>query len=238
MKIIKNLIVIISLLILSCLSRGADKHKHLFILTGQSNMKHINISKNFTPIIENEFGKENIVIYKYALGGKSIRHWDKSWPQKVGENFQDIGDVYDTLINNVLNLTAGLKFSSVTLVWMQGERDAFENNSKKYKNSLKRVIGQLEHDLSHENINVVIGRLNDFDMENKWYRDWTKIRKIQLNLSKSNDRYALVNTDDLNDGISLQGYYILNGLHMSRDGFDKLGERFAHQAINLILENQ
>jgi hypothetical protein len=43
------------------------------------------------------------------------------------------------------------KINTVTLIWMQGERDARVKHGKVYSESLKRLRAQLTRDLNHEN---------------------------------------------------------------------------------------
>ena len=52
---------------------------------------------------------------------------------------------------------------------MQGERDAREGLADRYIDSFERIITQLQGDLRRKDINIIMGRLSDFDMENKTY---------------------------------------------------------------------
>jgi hypothetical protein len=117
---------------------------------------------------------------------------------------------------------------------MQGERDAREDIGELYKTSLLGLYSQLSKDLKRKDVNFIIGRLSDLDMENNTYPDWTLIRDIQVDVANSNKRFDWVNTDDLNDGLNKKGDTILNDLHMSVSGYKLLGERFAHKSIELI----
>jgi hypothetical protein len=74
---------------------------------------------------------------------------------------------------------------------------------------------QLSNDLNHTNVNFLIGRLSDFDMQNTTYPHWTMIRDIQEKVAKSNPRFDWINSDDLNDGRTREGKEIKNDLHMS-----------------------
>jgi hypothetical protein len=73
----------------------------------------------------------------------------------------------------------------------------------------------------------VIGRLSDFDMSNKRYPHWTRVREAQERVANSNKNFFLVNTDDLNDGLSRKGKAIKEDLHYSAEGYKELGRRFA-----------
>lgn len=57
--------------------------KHLFVLSGQSNMKHMNQGVSFTPAVEKAFGKDNVIVVKNAETGAPLLKWDKDykWPE-------------------------------------------------------------------------------------------------------------------------------------------------------------
>ena len=42
--------------------------KHLFILSGQSNMDRLDPKVSFTPAVEAAFGKENVIVVKDSKG--------------------------------------------------------------------------------------------------------------------------------------------------------------------------
>ena len=123
---------------------------------------------------------------------------------------------------------------TVTFVWMQGERDANERHGEVYGASLNGLFDQLAADLGRDDLNFVVGRLSDFDMSNKRYPHWTKVRTQQVNLAEKNPNCVWVDTDDLNDGTNRRGNSIKNDLHYSASGYVILGQRFADQAIQLI----
>src|SRR6056297_1458365 len=80
---------------------SADEGKHLFILSGQSNMAGLKPEESFTPTVEERFGKENVIVVKSAQGGKPIRRWDQSWQVTADQNPEQIGDLYEALIKSV-----------------------------------------------------------------------------------------------------------------------------------------
>lgn len=63
-------------------------------------------------------------------------------------------------------------------------------------------------------MNLIIDRLSDFDLVNKKYKHWTKIRLAQVKVVESDPHFDWVNTDDLNDGLNGQEKKIENDLHM------------------------
>ncbi|MEM1443764.1 MAG: sialate O-acetylesterase [Verrucomicrobiota bacterium] len=212
----------------------ADIGKHLFVLSGQSNMAGLKPEESFTPAIEAKFGADNVIIVKMAQGGQPIRRWDKFWKATGEQDPEQIGDLYEVLIKEVKIQTEGQKLQSVTFLWMQGERDAKEQLADHYQASLQRVLAQLKADLEIQELNFVIGRLSDFDLKNERYPHWTRVREIQVAMAEADDRGAWVDTDDLNDGTNRKGKAIQNDLHYSADGYITFGTRLAEKAIALI----
>ncbi len=207
---------------------------HLFVLSGQSNMAGLDPDESFTPAVQEAFGKDHVVVVKDAVGGQPIRRWYKKWRSAAGASPVTNGDLYDRLLAKVKTATQGQDLASVTFLWMQGERDAKEKHAADYAASLTGLFDQLAADLGRTDMNVVIGRLSDFDMANKRYPHWTMIREIQVDVAESHPRGAWVDTDDLNDGLNRRGKPIKNDLHYSAVGYKIFGERLAEKAILLI----
>ncbi|MFK7765917.1 MAG: hypothetical protein AB8B55_01655, partial [Mariniblastus sp.] len=46
-------------------------------------------------------------------------------------------------------------------------------------------IGQLKNDLGEREINFVIGRLSDFDMDNMRFPHWTMVREAQVTVAEA-----------------------------------------------------
>lgn len=223
-----------TLLLTSCKTTGG---KHLFILSGQSNMVRLNPNITFLPELEKQFGSENIIIVKDAMGSQSIRRWFKKWESPTGQIPKIRGDLYDTLLIKVKDSIKNKKIKSVTFIWMQGERDARMKFAPVYESSLLGLYNQLQKDLQYNNINFIIGRLNDFDMQNEKWPHWTKIRNIQEKVANSNPSFAWINTDDLNSGLDSNAKMVTNDLHLSEEGYKILSKRFAVKSIELISKN-
>jgi hypothetical protein len=218
-------------------SSAADNNNsvcHLFILSGQSNMAGLRPEESFTPDVEEAFGKDHVLVVKDALGGQPIRRWYTDWKAADGSQPESTGDLYQRLMEKVQVVTVGKEIQTVTFIWMQGERDAKEEHGVVYKASLEGLLKQLSGDLKRDDINVVIGRLSDFDMNNTKYPHWTLVREQQAAFVQDGSRRTLVNTDDLNDGVNRRGKEIRNDLHYSAQGYVELGRRFAKEAIQLI----
>ncbi len=215
---------------------GADAAgKHLFILSGQSNMAGLNPKKSFTPVLEEEFGKDNVIVVKDAKGGEPIRRWYKEWegPADARQPDGPIGDLYDRLMEKVGEATAGADLETVTFVWMQGERDANDGNGELYARSLRGLIDQLSEDLERDDLNFVIGRVSDWQNP-KRLTDWEQVRGAQVEVAEASPRGAWVDTDDLNDGLNRKGEEVSNNLHYTPEGYQTLGARFAEKAVELI----
>ncbi len=211
-----------------------EEASHLFILSGQSNMAGLDPDESFTPDVQKAFGKENVIVVKDAVGGQPIRRWYKDWKPANGKAPKGNGDLYDRLMAKVTQATKDKQLASVTFLWMQGERDANERHGEVYESSLKGLFTQLQTDLKRDDINVVIGRLSDFDMKNVRYAHWTMVRDIQVKVAEGHPRGAWVDTDDLNDGLNRKGKPIKNDLHYSGAGYKTFGKRLADKAIQLI----
>ncbi len=209
--------------------------KHLFILSGQSNMA-VMPEEEFTSVVNEAFGEENVIVVKVAQHGKSIMEWYNGWtPPKNAEGKDKYatlpkGRLYKKLINKVKPAIEGQALKSVTFVWMQGERDARMKWADVYEDSLKGLIKQLQQDLGYKDINVVIGRINDFAMDNIKSPHWTKIREIQVGMADADPQIEWIDTDDLNGE--------KNDIHMTNpQGYKELAERFANKSIAMIKAN-
>ena len=230
------LVMLTLLFTVNCVAADKVSGKHVFILSGQSNMSKLDPDLSFTPQVQAKLGKDNVIVIKYAKGGEPIRRWYKNWKAPDGKQpKEEIGDLYERLIAPVKKAVAHQTIKSVTFIWMQGERDAKESLADVYAESFKGILEQIRTDLKVKDINFVIGRINDFDMSNTKYPHWTKIRQIQEELATSDPHGAWINTDDLNDGITdASGKAIVNDLHMSPEGYKIMGTRFAEKALELL----
>jgi hypothetical protein len=221
------------LIIMGCQPEG----KHLFILSGQSNMTMMNVEDTFLPTVIEAFGQDKVIVVKNDKGGEPIRRWHRNWQAPAGSDVVAEPYLYDSLMNAVNPAIADQDIATVTFIWMQGERDARLGFGEVYEESLRGLYDQLSEDLDRQDINFVIGRLSDFSLGNIKYQHWMKVREAQVAVAASNPRFTWVDTDDLNDGINVQGKESKNDLHMSVKGYPILGKRFAEEAIRLIEAN-
>ena len=238
-----SILICIIFLAVSHLVVAQKKEKHLFILSGQSNMQLLRPQESFLPILRDKFGNRNVAVAKYALGTQPIRRWYKDWKSANGDVSDLQADLYDSLMVKVNEVIERRKIdpkkaASITFIWMQGERDAREGHGEVYEKSLLGLYHQLCKDLGRNDINFIIGRLSDFGIEKKAWSHWNMIREIQVKIAQSNPRFAWINTDDLNTGINRQNKDVKDDIHMSVKGYVIMGERFAKKAINLIENNK
>ena len=208
--------------------------KHLFILSGQSNMVGMNPELSFTPTVSKAFGKDNVIIVKDAASGQSIRSWCKSNhefpPPTTGRVPKVRGELYGRLTKKVTTAIEGQTIQTVTLVWMQGESDL---NNTAYDAYLKELRTQLESDLKIKELYMVIGRISDSGLDvQKRLEGRLNIRRIQKEFAESQPKTEWVDTDDLNDR-KVDGK-VIHDLHYHPEGYRILGERFAKKSIDLI----
>ena len=219
-------------------AKAAENEKHLFILSGQSNMTSLNLDDSFIPLVEEIFGKKSVLVVKDAENGQSIKRWYKKHPMDwkfvlnviKGKTSKTRGDLYYRLMQKVEAKIQGKKLKSITFIWMQGERDAFSKAGNKYKESWEGLLNNLKIDLGRSDINFIIGRLSDFDMNNEEYPHWTMLRDIQVSIANESPVGAWVDTDNFN-GIN-------DSLHYTYDGYILLGKAFAKKSIELIRKPQ
>ncbi len=217
----KHLSIFILIALASVASASAEEMgKHLFILSGQSNMANLSPNVSFTPAVEAAFGKDNVIVVKDARGSSAIRKWYKNWKPAKGDMPKDNGTLYDRLMLKVNAAIEGKKIQTVTFVWMQGEHDAAEKNDNVYKASMLGLIKQLSDDMKRDDVNFVIGRLSQFRSD----ENWEGVRKAQVEAAESSPRGAWVDTDDVD----------IEGIHYTKAGCMDLGKRFAEKAIALI----
>ncbi len=235
----KTVYIISSFLLVFIMSFFPSKKegKHLFILSGQSNMQLLKPKESFIPTVKKRFGSKNVITVKYAKGAQPIRKWYQDWKPLEGNNPKAEPYLYDSLMTRVKKAVGNKKIATVTFVWMQGERDARKNYGDVYERSLLGLHKQLSNDLKREDVNFVIGRISDFGLKKKKWSQWNMIRDIQVKVAQSNSRFDWVDTDDLNTGRNRKGKEIEDGIHMTANGYVIMGKRFAEKAIQLIETN-
>ena len=233
MKIKIFLLPIITIVGMSGLLKAEESGKHLFILSGQSNMARFKPTLWFTPEISEVLGADNVIVSFHAQGGQPISKWYKEWKSGKGETDPDAGKIYDAMMEATKAKIEGEKIRTVTFIWMQGEADSKAKNSDVYLASLNGLKKQLEQDLKRTDLNFIIGRLSDSGLYRR--RDkkrvenphWEGIRKAQQAFADASQRAVWIDTDDLNGE--------KNALHLIKpEGYEALGKRYVKAAVELV----
>lgn len=208
--------------------------KHLFILSGQSNMTGA-VKAAFTAQVEERYGKENSVVVMRMKSGRGIRFWVADYRQPADRGLTEKkmtsnGMEYKPLLETALAAVEGQSFDTVGFIWMQGESDANNRLSEVYEESFLKLIGQLRKDLKREDLYFVIGRINDYARSRPDNVHWKQVRETQVKLGKTQGN-AWIDTDDLNGGDAKNPD---GDIHFPSEGAASLGQRFAKKAIELI----
>ncbi|TWT84325.1 Arylsulfatase [Planctomycetes bacterium CA13] len=194
---------------------ASERRTHLFLCSGQSNMKNLDLSVSFTPTLKQAFPNDEVIVTKVAYGGRGISRWVPR------------AKIYTELLAAAKKASTGKKIDTMTFVWMQGEKDHQEDaTTTAYERNLKTLYQQLSEDFDRDDINWVIGRLSDARLGTA---NWDAIRQIQVDVADNHARAAWVNTDDLNGAN--------NGVHCPPGGYKQMGLRFADKAIGLIKQS-
>ena len=231
MKIL--LLPIFTIVSLCGLLKAEESGKHLFILSGQSNMARFKPALWFTPGISEALGADNVIVSFHAQGGQPISKWYKEWKSGKGETDPNAGKIYDAMMEATQTKIDGERIRTVTFIWMQGEADSKAQNSDVYLASLNGLKKQLEEDLQRTDINFIIGRLSDSgffrrrDKKRVENLHWEEIRKAQQSFADASQRAVWIDTDDLNGE--------KNALHLIKpEGYETLGKRYVKAAVELV----
>ncbi len=216
-------------------STPANSGKHLFILSGQSNMRPP-VPETFEAAVTKVFGKDNVTVAMFSASSQPILQWYKKWTPPEGVVVQlkqgdPYGTLYDKLMANVRKKAGDQQFSTVTFVWMQGEGDGQAGWGSVYEKSFLGVIDQLKADLKRDDIRFVLGRINDCQHTKEGR---AVVREAQVKLGTEHANGTWVNTDDLNTGINPWSGYETDGEHFPNPGYRVLGQRFARAACKQI----
>lgn len=191
-----------------------EDSNHLFILSGQSNMAGMNLG-HFTTHTNSwaEDNNVNVDHIKVNEGGRPISDWyNVDTDSPVG------------YLNQILSQIPNTEYDSVTLLWMQGERDSYLRTPiSEYDEAFTGMLSVLS-DATGVEVEKVDGRLSDFTGPRHDAATWNALREYKMN-----GRW--VDTDDLNDFSNSP-----NDLHYTSEGYRILGERFAEEAIDIIAE--
>ncbi|MEI6236182.1 MAG: sialate O-acetylesterase, partial [Planctomycetota bacterium] len=182
-----NILRIVSIiaLFLPTVGSAADRAltkdgKHLFILSGQSNMRPP-LPASFSETVSKIFGKDKVLVATLSRPSQPIKKWYKKWTPPEGIKAVEgevYGELYDQLIKDVERTIKNEKLASVTYIWMQGEADAEAGWGAVYEKSFLGVLEQLKADLGIPEIHFVLGRINDYWLPETGIKDGEIVRKI------------------------------------------------------------
>ena len=226
-------IVTLFVLAISQPASAKKSERHLFILSGQSNMTG-GLKAGFSKAVEGNFGKDNVVVVHHSKSGRGIRFWDKDY--EFPENYKfpgkgvpsertklQHGQEYGPLIKKAREAFDGKPFDTVTFVWMQGESDGGRGFAPAYEKSFLRLLGRIKKDLGRKDVAFVIGRINNARMGEP---NWKAMRDVQVKLAQDAEDAEWIDTDDLSEPE--------HGVHFPKESYPILGSRFARKAITLI----
>lgn len=215
---------------------AGEPENHLFILSGQSNMT-AGLKSGFARGVEMHFSKENVTVVHHCKPGRGIRFWDKDY--KFPEDYQfpgkgapsertklQHGEAYAPLIKKVRDACKGKSYTTITLIWMQGESDGMRGLGEVYEESFLRLLERLKTDMGWKEISFVIGRINSAHLKGPTAKYWLPVREAQVQLAENADRGDWINTDDLSEPD--------DGVHFPQKSYPVLGSRFAAKAIDLL----
>ena len=223
-------LALLATLLLPVAAQAGDRH--LFILSGQSNMAGLKPESAFLPELKKLLPDADIQHVKFARGGQPIRKWVGNWDEIAKKHDlparNDPGAFYSQTLKPAQAIIAQGKPKTITFFWMQGERDAKEKLSAAYEESMKTLIANLRRDLDAPEMYFVIGRLSDFsDAEH-----WEAVRDAQVKVAEDDERGAWVDTDDTNN--KEKNGMKWDDLHYTKEGYDLFGQRLARQAVLMI----
>lgn len=211
-------------------------------------MVRMNPNAGFMPEAGKLFKDEEVIYIKVSKGSQPICRWLEEWVDIAKKKGLDESRIKRIHRNSKVDLYLPIldkyketlkkypRLTSVTFCWMQGESDAQARAQAAYKNALKLLITKLRRDLQRLDMNIVIGRISDFAIDNPESGS-VAIRKIQREIVDEDARGAWVDVDDLND-IEVDGK-MQNDVHYNRpEGYITLGQRFARQSYALIKGEQ
>ena len=224
-------VVIVAIGLASSLAMAEERH--LFILSGQSNMQGLKEKTSVLPELKRLLPGADIQHVKYARGGQPIRKWVKTWDliarkHKLTQQFNDPSEFYDVVLKQAKAKIAEGPFDSITFLWMQGERDAKTGLAAAYQESMETLIASLREDLKTPKMNFVIGRLCD----HLTHDQWNAVREAQVKVANDDSQGAWADTDDTND--KERNGKKWNDLHYTTTGYELFGKRLARQAVKLI----
>lgn len=212
-----------------------ERHGHLFILSGQSNMTG-SLKSGFSSVVTKALGEDQVSIVLSARAGRGIRFWTEDYALPAGHPLHGKltggnGEEFTRLIKAVKDACDARTFKTVSFIWMQGESDANRNLGVAYEHSFKMLVSRMKAELGIDEMHFVIGRISDYGLNGDEAEGWTKMRAIQQNIAEEDPLGSWIDTDDLNGGDDKQPQ---GELHYPAKQSVTLGERFGRAALKQL----
>ena len=212
--------------------KPAETDRHLFILSGQSNMTGA-LEGGFREVMRRELGEGRAVIVRQSKSGRGIRFWvdDNDLPDDHplhGEIKSGNGEEFPKLLAAAQSAGDAKAFATVTFIWMQGESDANRNLADTYAKSFTTLRNRLKAGLGIERMHFVIGRISDYGLHGEQAAGWEAVRKAQMDIANTDPLGAWIDTDDLNGG---DEQHPQGELHYPAGQYPALGARLAAAAL-------
>jgi hypothetical protein len=216
-------------------SDSDQQARHLFILSGQSNMT-AGLEKGFTEVVTKALGAEQVTIVRHCKPGRGIRFWveDYELPEDHplhGKLKSGNGAQFPVLLELAKTAGDANTYDSVNFVWMQGESDAQRDLGAAYARSFNTLLSRLKAGLGIEAMHVVIARLSDHGLHTDKKESWARMRMVQMELAEADPLTCWVDTDDLNGSTEKHPQ---GELHYPREQYPKLGARLAKAALRQL----
>lgn len=166
-------IVCLALLGLTAAAHAQDadgKKVRLFLLSGQSNMVGIEPDEVFTPAVKKAFPDDEVIVVKFAKGGRPIRNWVKAWKSTKPDDKA------------------------------KGNLSFYKALTSEAEKALEALLAQLQETYGRQDIDFVLGRLSDHGVGNADFPDWEQVREAQVTFAEADPAHrAWIDTDNYNE---------------------------------------
>ncbi len=176
------------------------------------------------------YPNREIVLIKYAVGGRSIVCWDPLWSKiktshlrkkKCGPDANIYPDFIKT-VKDILKLYKQYELGS--MIWIQGETDSqVKEFADKYSNHLVGLINAIRIDLSAISLPFIYTSM-EYEPQKKLHMlYWDIVKNHQIKALRMTKSLLMIETYDLNK----------DDAHYKSDQLKTLGKRLASAYINI-----
>ena len=207
-------------------AENAQSGKHLFILSGQSNMTD-GLEKGFTEVVTGALGKDRVTVVRHCKPGRGIRFWVEDYELPEGHP-----------LHGKLKAGNGEEFPKLLAAARSaGDAKSFDTNRNlavAYAKSFAALLTRLKSGLGIAKMHIVIGRISDHGLHGESTEGWKAMRAVQMEIADSDPLGAWIDTDDLNGGDEKNPQ---GDLHYPNDQYSKLGARLAEAALKQLRDS-